>query len=169
VKRLMGHADRYPATFLLGSTVSLYFGLLAWSHFDHEQILLSRAKPDHRVEIYGQFATSAVALLGVVLTVLAILLALPDRPILQDLRNGGAWPRIQSTLLAAALLCLVTLVTAHLGDAIDNATRGRTWLSMLMLATATTSVIAILTGGGVFALFLRIAQQPRDPSDGRGC
>jgi len=108
-------------------------------------------------------------MLAVSLTVLAILLALPDRPALEDLRSSDAWSRLQATLLAAALLCLITLVSAHLGAAIDDHVKSKQWLDLLMITAATMAVIAVLLGGTVFALFLRVSQEPLDPSRGRGC
>jgi putative exporter of polyketide antibiotics len=107
-------------------------------------------------------------MLAVTLTVLAILLALPDRPALEDLRASDAWTRLQATLLATALLCLITLVSALLGAAIDDQATGKQWLDLLTITAGAMAVTAVLLSGVVFALFLRISQQPADPSTGRG-
>lgn len=135
--KLLRAADDRPVAALLIVTVVLYIGLRVWDHFSKGPILLARVAPDDRVTLYGQFASSAVALLAVSLTVLAILVALPDREAVAELRAGSAWPRIQAFLLCTALLCLVTLVSSHVGAAVDGEKRGREWLELLVLATGT--------------------------------
>jgi hypothetical protein len=149
-------ADRHPVA-VLGTTVVAFVVLYIWSRLDSTPMLLASAGPAHRLDVYNQFASSAVAMLAVTLTVLAILLALPDRPALEDLRASDAWSRVQATLLAAALHCLVTLVSAHLGTAIDDRRAGNPWISLLMLSAGAMAVIAVLIGGIVFALFLRVS------------
>lgn len=166
--KLARFLDKHPVGALLGLTAAIYGGLLLWATIHAEPLLLARSQPAHRLDIYDQFASSAVAMLAVTLTVLAILLALPDRPALEDLRASDAWSRLQAMLLAAALLCLITLVSAHLGSAIDDHAKGKQWLDLLMITTGAMAVIAVLLGGVVFALFLRVSQQPLDPSQGRG-
>lgn len=161
-------ADRHPVAVLLTVTAGIYVALLVWSAISSTPLLLARAEPAHRVDVYGQFAATAVALLAVALTVLAILIALPDRPALEDLRSSDAWSRLQATLLAAALLCLITLVAAHLGAAIDDGPKGKQWLDLLMITTAAMAVLAVLLGGVVFAMFLQVSEEPADPSRGRG-
>lgn len=165
---LLRAADDRPVVALVVTTVVLYGGLRVWAAFADAPILLARSKPDARVMLYGQFASSAVALLAVSLTVLAILIALPDRQAVAELRAGPAWPRLQGFLLAAALLCLVTLVCAHVGAGVDTRARGREWLELLLTATAAMSIISVLAGGLAFGLFLRRAADPPDPSQGRG-
>ncbi len=166
--RLVRFADRHPVGVLLTTSVAIYAGLLIWSEERSHPLLLARAQAHDRTTIYGQFASSAVALLAVTLTVLAILLALPDRETLVELRASATWPRLQGTLLAAALLCVVTLVSAHLGAAIDDLPKGKQWLDLLTITAGGMAIVAVLLGGAVFALFLRAAQQPVDPSRGRG-
>lgn len=155
------------ATVLVLATAA-YIGLLVWASSSSAPVLLARADGKDRVTLYGQFASSAVALLAVSLTVLAILVALPDRESVKELREGPAWPRIQAFLLCAALLCLITLVASHLGAALDARDAGRVWLELLVVAGATASVVSVLAGGIAFGLFLRRANEPPDPSAGRG-
>ena len=45
---------------------------------------------------------------------------------------------------------------------------GREWLEQLMLAAAATGVVALVVAGVTFALVLRQAAAPDDPSRGRG-
>lgn len=168
MKGALRFVDRHPVGSLLGIAAAAYGGMLIWSGERMSPLLLARAKPSDRTTIYGQFASSAVALLAVALTVLAILLALPDRATLVELRASPTWPRLQATLLAAALLCLITLVSAHLGAAIDTQPKGKQWLDLLTITSGCMAIVAVLLGGVVFALFLRAVQQPVDPSRGRG-
>lgn len=166
--RILRLADRHPAAALLLVTGGCYLGLLAWSWRRSEPLLLARAEGSRRVDLYGQIASSSVALLAVSLTVLAILLALPDRPVISDLRSTAVWPRLQATLLVAALLCLITLVGAHVAAGIDGRQDAVEWLSLLVVSAAGGAVLSVLIGGIVFGLFLRASQQPLDPSVGRG-
>jgi hypothetical protein len=69
---------------------------------------------------------------------------------------------------STALLCLVTLVSAHLGAALDNGPKGNEWLDLLTFTSAMMAVLAVSICGVVFALFLRVSRQPPDPSKGRG-
>jgi hypothetical protein len=161
-------ADRHPVATLLALGFATYVALLAWSAVGSGSLLLARAGGAERQAIYGQFAASAVAMLAVTLTVLAILLALPDRPGVQELRESSTWPLLQGTLLATATLCLITLVSSHLGAALDIAAKGKAWLGLLAFTAAAMSVIAVVLCGIAFALFLHASQQPIDPSRGRG-
>jgi hypothetical protein len=109
-----------------------------------------------------------VGVLGISLTVLAILIALPDRPVINDIRKSDTWPRLRGLLLTIALLALVAVITAHVGAGVDNATDGREWLEQLMLASVAAAVLALLVAGLTFWLVLTKADQPDDPSRGRG-
>lgn len=167
-KRLFRAADERPVVTVFVATALLFIGLLAWAWRSSAPVLLANAPAKDRVALYGQFASTSVALLAVSLTVLAILVALPDRPAVEELRRGPAWPRLQAFLLSTALLCLVTLVCAHLGAAIDNRRDGREWLELLLVTGAVMSVLCNLASGLAFGLFLRRANEPPDPSEGRG-
>lgn len=166
--KLLRSADGHPVVALLITTLLLYAGQMVWACRSANPVLLANAAARDRVSLYGQLASSATALLAVSLTVLAILLALPDRPAVQDLRSGPTWLRLQATLLSAALLCLSTLVCALLAAGIDNGEVGKEWLELLLLTCAVMAVFSVLLGGVVFGLFLRVANQPSDPSRGRG-
>jgi hypothetical protein len=161
-------ADRHPVATLTAISLATYVGLLIWSWLRSDPLLLARAVAADRVTVYGQLAASAVAMLAVTLTVLAILVALPDRPGVEELRDSGSWPRLQGTLLASALLCLVTLVTGHLGVALDNKQTGKPWLELAAITAASMAVISVIVCGVVFALFLHVAPEPEEPSKGRG-
>ncbi len=161
-------ADRHPARIIFAGWALTLGGLSLWASLSGPLILLAKLAPAQRDEVYGQLAQSAVAMLAVALTVLAILVALPDRPVVKDLRSSPTWRHLQSTLLSAAALCLLTLVSAHLGTAIDTHARGKEWLALTAICSGVWAAIAILLSGIAFALFLKAADQPDDPSRGRG-
>jgi hypothetical protein len=165
--KLLNWADDHPVATTSIVAALMFLGLRAWSLAD-DPVLLADADADQRVTIYGQVAGSAVAVLGISLTVLAILVALPDRPVINDIRKSDTWPRLRGLLLTIALLALVALVTGHVGAGVDNATDGREWLEQLMLASVAAGTLALLVAGLTFWLVLKKADQPDDPSRGRG-
>lgn len=160
-------ADKHPVPVVAGFVTATYGGLLVWGHFDDNAILLARADADHRTVVYGQLSQSAVGMLAVSLTVLAILTALPDRPGVHDLRSRDAWTLLLTGLVATAALCLACLIAAHLGGALDNAKDGKEWLSSFVIATAASAVIGVVFFGAAFTLALRRSQDPQDPMDAR--
>jgi hypothetical protein len=161
-------ADEHPTLVTGIVAVSLFVALRAWSIADDDPVLLARTDPGLRASIYSQFAGSAAALVGISLTVLAILLALPDRPSVADIRESDTWPRLRSLLLAVALLALVTMVTAHVATGVDTGKPGLEWLEQVIMAASITCALAMLAAGITFALLLYAADQPADPSEGRG-
>lgn len=161
-------ADDHPVFATCIVAALIFVGLRIWSLCDDDPVLLAAAKPQQRVELLGQIASSAVAILGISLTVLAILIALPDRPVISDLRKSDTWPRLRALLLTIALLALVAVVTSHIGAGVDNATHGLEWLEQVTLASAAAGVLALLVAGLTFSLVLKKAEGPDDPSRARG-
>jgi hypothetical protein len=168
LRRFAGLADRQPAGAAFVVWVVIYVSLRIWAHFDTQPVLLARAEPARRGDIYTMFSSSTASMLAVTLTVLAILYALPDRPAIREARESSSWPALQGLILSVALLCLVALVTAHIGLAIDHGKPGREWLEFILVSSVTVATLALLTAGLVFAAVLYLASQPRDPSAGRG-
>jgi hypothetical protein len=156
-------ADRRPVHVVVGFFAVSFVGLLAWGYLDGGPVLLAGAKPDHRTVVYGQLSQSAVGMLAVSLTVLAILTALPDRRGVQDLRGRRAWRLLLAGLAATAGLCLVCLIAAHLGGALDNGADGKEWLSSLTIASAVSAIVSLLVFGAAFTLALPRAHDPPDP------
>ena len=109
-----------------------------------------------------------MAILGVSLTVLAILLALPDRPAIADIRDSDTWPRLRGLLLVIALLAFIGLVSAQIGAAVDNQLAGCEIVEQIVIASAVATVAAMGVAGVTFWLVLRAADEPSDPSQGRG-
>jgi hypothetical protein len=160
--------DRHPAQSIGLTAVLIYIGLRIFSQLHDGPVLLASADPQQRLAIYGETANSAVAILGIALTVLTILLALPDRPIVKDVQASETWPRLQALLMMTALLALIALVASHLATAIDNGALGREWLEQVVVASSVTTVVAIAFAGLTFWLVLIRIDEPDDPSRGRG-
>jgi hypothetical protein len=166
--RLLRWADMHPAPATLLIAVLAFIGLHTWAAIHDGPLLLARAEPERRLALYGQLGSSAVAILGISLTVLAILIALPDRPTIADIRESDTWPRLQGLLLTIAFLALLALLAAHLGSAIDDEAAGRECLEQVLLACSFATVVALLVAGLTFWLVLKRAEEPDDPSRGRG-
>lgn len=165
---LLQWADDHPVAATLIVALVVFMGLHTWSAAHDGPLLLARAEPTARLTLYGQITATAVALLGISLTVLAILLALSDRPAIADIRESDTWPRLQGLLLMVGLLALVALVSAHVAAAVDDGSIGIEWLEQIVLSCAATNALALLTAGVTFWLVLGKADEPDDPSRGRG-
>lgn len=161
-------ADRQPSVSVFATWAVTYIGLRVWSELADAPVLLARAEPGRRDDVFTQVGSSSTALLAVSLTVLAILYALPDRPAIREAREGDTWPALQGLLLTVALLCLVALVCAHIGLALDHGKPGMEWLEQLMLTSAAVATLALLVAGLVFAAVLYVGSLPPDPSASRG-
>jgi hypothetical protein len=165
---LLRWADDRPVAATVALAVLCYVGLHVWSAAHDGPLLLARADPSARLTLYGQITSTAVALLGISLTVLAILLALPDRPAIADIRGSDTWPRLRGLLLTVGLLALIALVAGHIAAGLDDGKTGIEWLEQVVLACAITTVLALIAAGVTFWLLLKQADQPDDPSRGRG-
>ncbi|HET8863336.1 MAG TPA: hypothetical protein VFM94_08815 [Solirubrobacterales bacterium] len=161
-------ADDHPGLTAVSFAISVFVVLRIWSALHDGSLLLARADPDSRLEIYGQIGASAVAILGVSLTVLAILLALPDRPAIADIRDSDTWPRLRGLLLVIALLAFIGLVSAQIGAAVDNQMSGCEFVEQIVIASAVATVAAMGVAGVTFWLVLQATDEPSDPSRGRG-
>jgi len=166
--KVLDWADEHPVGATCALAVVGFVGLHAWGVVHDGPLLLARADPQKRIEIYGQLAATAVAVLGISLTVLAILVALPERPAVAEIRRSDTWPRLQGLLLTIALLALICVLSAHLGSAIDDGPPGHEWLEQILLSCAVVGVLALVVAGVTFWLILDQADDPVDPSKGRG-
>jgi hypothetical protein len=167
-KRALDWADDHPSLATYSTALIVFVALRVVSLVHDGPLLLAGADPDHRVALYSQFSGSAAALLGIALTILAILLALPERPSVNLIRASDTWPRLSALLLSVGLLALIALVASHVGAAVDNRSSGKEWLEQVLLASAAIAVVALLVAGLTFWLVLTEANKPVDPSVGRG-
>lgn len=133
-----------PAGAAFAAWILMYSGLRVWSQLDDGPILLARAEPSRRDDRYTMFNSSSASMLAVTLTVLALLYALPERPAIREARDSHTWPAIQGLLLSIDFFCLIALVTAHIGLAVDHGERGVEWLEQIMLISALVATLALL-------------------------
>lgn len=141
---------------------------VAWHHIGCSPVLLADAAPADRTRIYGQLTGSAVALLAVALTVLAILTALPDRPGVAALRKEGSVLDLSLGLLMTAAVCLALLVLAHIGSAADNDADAKEAIAYPTFAFSGTAIVGCIYFGLAFGLALRRGEDPPNPGLGRG-
>jgi peptidoglycan/LPS O-acetylase OafA/YrhL len=103
-----------------------------------------------RTALYPALAGSAAALLGFVLTGLAILVALPSTERIEALRRHPQWELVPSSYFRAARALLSALVLSLLGVALDSSMKP--WLPYeavlvailaLSLSRVTASVVAL--------------------------
>lgn len=161
--------DRHPSLAVILFAVFVFVGLRVYSTFHDGPVLLAGAEPEQRLSIYSEIVSTAVALLGISLTVLTILLALPDRPVIREIREGKyTWRLLRGLLMVTAFLALLTMVVSQLATGVDNAPAGHEWLEQVVIAGAVSTVVALLFGGLTFWLILVRMDDPPDPSRGRG-
>jgi hypothetical protein len=161
--------DRHPPLTVILLAVFIFAALRVYSYLHDGPVLLSSADAKQRLAIYGEVVSTAVALLGISLTILTILLALPDRPIIHEIREGPyTWRLLRGLLMVTALLALSTMVAAQIATGIDNAAQGREWLQQLIIATAASTVLALTGSALTFWLILVRMDDPPDPGRGRG-
>jgi hypothetical protein len=161
--------DRHPSVCAVGFGVAVFVGLRVYSKLHDGPVLIAGAASQQRLTIYGELASTAVALLAVTLTVLTILLALPDRPVVREIREGRyTWRLLRSLLLVTAFLALTTLVAAHVATGVDNAPQGKEWLEQIVIAGSVSTLLALLVCGGTFWMIIERLDKPADPSRGRG-
>jgi hypothetical protein len=132
-----------------------------------DPLLLARLSPDSRQHFYGQVVQASIGLLGVSMTVLAILVALPDRPQIHAIRSGGAWPLLKGLLLSVASISSLTLVLALVTLAL-SAEWAVQVLSQLVLASCVVATLSMVVSGVAFWLLLKKIDEPVQPERGTG-
>lgn len=115
-----------------------------------------------RGSLYSSLAGSTAALLGFVLTALAILIALPSTERLEALREHPKWPRVPSAYLRAAAMLLAALVVCTVGIPLDN--EKTPWRLYEAATVAVLALAFVRVAGAVVALdqVLAVARQ-REP------
>jgi hypothetical protein len=108
--------------------------------------LMDALTADKATNLFTATSGAAGALLGLVITTLAILVAFPDRPAANRLRIFTGWTVLQYCLLVTALILLVATL---LGTANDSYL-----LRDLLVAFGTAVAAGILVSGILFALLL---------------
>lgn len=102
------------------------------------------------IAINASFTTSAGTLLGFVITAAAILLALPDRPLVQNIRKTGHLHHLLRQLVATGATLLVLLCVTLMAGFVQDETLGL--LSALSVFVAVWAVLLVISVGRKFYL-----------------
>jgi hypothetical protein len=113
-----------------------------------------------RSALYGSLAATTGALLGFVLTALAILVALPSSERVEALRRHPRWDRVPSAYFRAAWALLTALILCTLGIAIDGGSVPAKLYEGLAVAAIALALVRV--AGAVVALdaVMRVARTP---------
>lgn len=112
-----------------------------------------------RASLYGSLTGSTAALLGFVLTALAILVALPSTDRLDALRGHPKWPRVPNAYLRAAYVLLAALVLCTVGIPLDSDVTP--WRVYEAVTVTVTALALARVAGAVIALdqIIAVARQ----------
>jgi len=113
-----------------------------------------------RSALYGSIAATTGALLGFVLTALAILVALPSGERLEALRSHPQWDRVPGAYFRAAWALLAALILCTLGIALDGGSAPAKLYEGLVVAVIALALTRV--AGAVVALdaVMRVAAAP---------
>lgn len=162
-------ANEHPALALGLFWVCLGAALTLKVYLGSAHLLLGAAGGTKRSVLYGQAATMAIAVMAAMLTVVSILVALPDRPRVAELRARAGWRLLQAMLLTTGGLCLAGVVTAEVGLAVDTDTAPHAlWIEQWCVSSLCTAAVGTFISGLAFAALLKAVGRPADPSTGRG-
>ncbi|HKU58180.1 MAG TPA: hypothetical protein VJP39_01135 [Gaiellaceae bacterium] len=164
----MKAVDEQPVLFLALVWLLVAVGLILGTYLAGP-ILLGAAGATKRTAMYSQIATMAIAVMAATLTVLSILVAMPDRPRVQALRSLDGWKLLQGMLLATGGVCLAAVVTAELGLAFDASHKPhQLWLESWCVASVTAAALGTFVSGIAFALVLKAAARDDEALGGSG-
>ena len=119
--------------------------------------------PGTRSTLYVAVAGAAAALLGFVLTALAVLVTLPEGGRLTELKRHQRWPRVADSYFGASRALSVLLVLSLLGVALDS---GREpWLAWEYPTLAAGAVALTRCAAALVALHavLSVSRAPARP------
>lgn len=121
--------------------------------------------PATRDALYISIAATCGALLGFVLTALAILLALPQGARLTQLQRNNDWAKVPETFLRAARALLLALVIVTAAMAVDNATSPRPWIEVPLAACLSVALVRVVANVVVLGSLVRVASGDRPASN----
>lgn len=150
----------------LGIICAVAVGLLALEAvllgevFDTSVPLLSRLGHTDRVEFYKQVATLSGALLGFILTAVAILVSLDGaRKIVQHLQLGESFSLLVVNLLWGAALLFVTATISISGAVFDDGLGGSSAFEWIYEGLLTATFLEVVFALGLFAVVMfRVAE-----------
>jgi hypothetical protein len=154
LKSLFRAVDRsWPlGVFLVAGAGAIIGSLLStdcWtkSHF------IGHLDPTTRSVLYGSLATSAGALLGLIIASIAILLTLDEnRERVAEMQGLDAWKILNTTLLAAAGFLALDLLVSTIALGVDSGVNGRSGIETAVFALSVIAFCEIVVGGLAFAI-----------------
>lgn len=133
--------------FLLAGVVD--YALSVWRD---SPVLLESIPQGERLAVYDATSAAAGPLLGFVVAAVAVLIALPDRPSVERLRELAAWRALPKMLLVTATLLTLTLILTLAGQSAD-ASRESDWLfEGFVFAAMVGSLLGLVVSGLAFGL-----------------
>jgi hypothetical protein len=115
-------------------------------------VLLESIPKGERLAVYDATSAAAGPLLGFVVAAVAVLIALPDRPSVERLRELAAWRALPKMLLVAATLLTVTLILTLTGQSADASTNSDWLFEVFVFAAMVGSLFGLVVSGLAFGL-----------------
>jgi hypothetical protein len=137
---------------ILGSSVAAGLVDAALVLLPHGKVLLESVPQGERVAVYNATSAAAGPLLGFAIAAVAILIALPERPSVDRLRELAAWRALPKMLLVTAGLLTLTLVLTIIAQAADASTDGHPLFEVFAFALMCGSLVGLVLSSGAFAL-----------------
>src|SRR5215211_7327960 len=116
------------------------------------QVLLESIPKGERLAVYDATSAAAGPLLGFVVAAVAVLIALPDRPSVERLKELAAWRALPKMLLVTAGLLTLTLLLTLLGQTADASREGDPVFEVFAFASMCGSLVGLVLSGTAFAL-----------------
>jgi hypothetical protein len=116
------------------------------------KVLLESVPRGERLALYDATSAAAGPLLGFVIAAVAALVALPDRPSVERLRELAAWRALPKMLLVTAGTLTVTLVLTVVGQSADASREGDWLFEVFGIGAISGSVIGLVLSGFAFGL-----------------
>ncbi len=128
---------------VLSSLPALVVAGLVWACVSDGPLLLARLSGGERQAFYGALSSTAGALLGLMITALAILIALPSSETVKAIRKYAGWRTLFELLLVAIVLLGVLLALSLVALVADVGIRPREKLSMAVVGSAGAAGVGI--------------------------
>jgi hypothetical protein len=150
--RLMRRVDRSWHWVILGVFVLagvFNYGLSVWLN---GEVLFESVPRSERLAVYDATSAAAGPLLGFAVAAVAVLIALPDRPSVERLRELAAWRALPKMLLVTAALLTLTLLLTLVGQTADASRFGDWLFEVVVFASMCGSLFGLIVSGVAFAL-----------------
>jgi lysylphosphatidylglycerol synthetase-like protein (DUF2156 family) len=150
--RRMDRRDLFWPGVILGSWVVAGLVNALLSVLLDAKVLLESVPRAERLAVYDSTSAAAGPLLGFVVTAVAVLIALPDRPSVERLRELAAWRTLPKMLLVTAALLTLTLLLTLVGQTADASRKGDSLFEVFAFASLCGSLVGLVLSGAAFAL-----------------